>query len=284
MKKLIILCSLCCVLFGCDNVEKKAAIRLQAARTAFEQGDYNEAKLQIDSIKLLYPKAFETRRAGIHLMQEVELAEQQKTILYLDSLLEQKQAEQAKAVRHMTLEKDAEYQQIGDYIHPSQVIEKNLNRSFLRFMADERGVLKMTSIYCGSRSIHHTAVKVTAPDGSFAETPLSRESYETTNLGRNIEKCDFKLGNDGNVMGFIYLNRGKDLCVDFLGEQSYSTSMSATDRQALAATYELAQILSSITEIKKSREEAQQKKQFIQKKIEERNTEGNPEQKAGADR
>ena len=36
----------------------------------------------------------------------------------------------------------------------------------------------MTSIYCGAHNIHHVAVKVTAPDGSFAETPAAKDSYE----------------------------------------------------------------------------------------------------------
>lgn len=57
---------------------KKAALKLAEARAAFEAGNYNEAKMQIDSIKILYPKAFDTRRQGIYLMQEVELKEQQR--------------------------------------------------------------------------------------------------------------------------------------------------------------------------------------------------------------
>lgn len=65
--------------------------KLQAAREAFELGNYNEAKILIDSIKVLYPKAFETRRAGIGLMQEVELKEQEKSLVYLDSMLQAKQ-------------------------------------------------------------------------------------------------------------------------------------------------------------------------------------------------
>ena len=100
-----------------------------------------------------------------------------------------------------TFEKDAEYQNIGNYLHPSQVIEKNLHRSFLRFQVDENGVMSMTSIYCGAHNIHHVAVKVTAPDGSFAETPAAKDSYETTDLGEKIEKADFKLGEDGTSWG-----------------------------------------------------------------------------------
>ncbi len=78
MKKAAFLACLCCTLFSCSNVEKKAGEKLQAAREAFERGDYSEAKIQIDSIKILYPKAFETRREGIGLMQQVELKEQEK--------------------------------------------------------------------------------------------------------------------------------------------------------------------------------------------------------------
>ena len=91
MKKAAFLACLCCTLFSCSNVEKKAGEKLQAAREAFERGDYSEAKIQIDSIKILYPKAFETRREGIGLMQQVELKEQEKTLVYLDSMLQEKQ-------------------------------------------------------------------------------------------------------------------------------------------------------------------------------------------------
>ena len=96
----------------------------------------------------------------------------------------------------------------------------------------------MTSIYCGAHNIHHVAVKVTAPDGSFAETPAAKDSYETTDLGEKIEKADFKLGEDGNVMGFLYLNKDKNIKVNYQGERPYSITMTAADRQALASVYE----------------------------------------------
>ena len=41
MKKVILLACLCCMLFSCENVEKKAGEKLQAARTAFELGNYH---------------------------------------------------------------------------------------------------------------------------------------------------------------------------------------------------------------------------------------------------
>ena len=269
MKNVFLFICLCLACLACTDVEKQAAERLNMAQQAFAAGDYNEAKLQIDSIKILYPKAYNARKAGIGLMQQVELKEQEKTLAYLDSLLSTKQAELNAMKGKFVLEKDQEYEAIGRYLHPSQVIEKNLNRSFLRFQVDERGAMSMTSIYCGSRNIHHTAVKVSTND-SFAQTPPSADSYETSNLGVQIEKADYKLGQDGNVIGFICLNKEKSIKVEFVGERSYSTQMTQADRQAADLVYRLSQTLSAITQINKEIDEAKQKIAFIEKRMEER--------------
>ena len=271
MKKLIVGLCATLVLASCGNdAEKKANERLTTSRTAFEQGDYNEAKLQIDSIKILYPKAFDARREGISLMQQIELKEQQQSLVYLDSILQTKQKEFESIKNKYVLEKDAEYQQTGNYFWPTQTVEKNLHRSFLRFQVNEQGVMSMTSIYCGGSNLHHFAVKVIAPDGSFAETPASKDSYETTDLGEKIEKADYKMGADGNVMGFLYLNRDKNIKVEYIGDRKYTTTMTSADRQALAGIYELSQLLSSIEQIKKEQEEANLKIQFVTKKIEQK--------------
>ena len=271
MKKLIVLTCTLSLLTACgDSIEKKASEKLAAARAAFEHNDYNEAKLQIDSIKILYPKAFDTRKEGIKLMQQVELKEQQESLVYLDSMLQVKQKEFEAIKNKYTFEKNEEYQKIGNYFWPTQTVEKNLHRSFLRFQVNEQGVMSMTSIYCGGSNLHHFAVKVIAPDGSFAETPASKDSYETTDLGEKIEKADYKMGADGNVMGFLYLNRDKNIKVEYIGDRKYTTTMTSADRQALAGIYELSQLLSSIEQIKKEQEEANLKIQFVTKKIEQK--------------
>ena len=271
MKKLIIFFCGTLALTACGNgIEKKANEKLTIARAAYERGDYEEAKTQIDSNKILYPKAFEARKAGQELMLDVELKAQQEILAFLDSALQAKQAAFDAIKGKYTLEKDAEYQQVGNYIWPTQAIEKNLHRSFLRFQVSEQGIMSMTSIYCGAGNIHHVGVKVMTPDGSFAETPASKDSYETTDLGEKIEKADYKLGEDGNVIAFLNLNKDKNIRVHYLGERSYATVMTPNDRKAVAAVYELAQLLSSITEIKKNMEEANLKIEFVKRKMQER--------------
>lgn len=259
-----------CLLGACENVEEKAGVKLQAARQAYEAGQFSEAKSLIDSIKILYPKAFDTRRAGLYLMQDIELAEQQRSLVYLDSLLHIEQEKFAALRKNFTLEKDTAYQQIGRYLAPAQVVERNLHRSYLRFQTDEKGVMSLTSIYCGKQNIHHTAVKVSAPDHTFAQTPASKDSYETSDLGERIEKADYKLGEDGGVISFICLNKDKNLQVEYIGDRTYNTTLTRTDRQAAADVYALSQVLTSITRIQQQKDEANQKIRFIQENIKKR--------------
>ncbi len=260
---------LAALLTACGSDDKKAGELFQRAESSFAGGEYSLAKLQIDSIRTLYPKAFDVRKAAVRLMQQVDLKEQQKTLVYLDSVMAVKQAELDSIKGRFVLEKDTAYQEVGNYFYPTQVVEKNIGRSFLRGQVNELGEMSLTSIYCAGGNIHHTAVKVTAGD-LFAETPASLDSYETTDLGKAIEKADYKLGNDGGVIAFLVANRDKkNIRLEFIGDRNYKTVMQPNDVKAIAELSELARILTGIEEIKKEQKEANLKIQFVTRKIEE---------------
>ena len=256
-------------LAGCgDGGEKEAQIRLQKAEVALQQENFSEAKLQIDSIKVLYPKAFEARKQGIKLMQQVDLKEQGKTLVYLDSMMQVKQAQLDSIKANFVLEKDTAYQEIGNWFYPTQVVEKNVGRSFLRAQVNELGEMSLTSIYCAGGQLNHTSVKVSVGD-TFAETPMTNDSYATTDLGRTIEKADYKVGEDGGVVGFIVANQDKNIQLTFIGDKTYRTAMQKNDRKAIVELVELARILSGMEEIRKQQKEANLKIQFVTRKIEE---------------
>ena len=259
-------------LAGCgDGGEKEAQIRLQKAEAALQQENFSEAKLQIDSIKVLYPKAFEARKQGIKLMQQVDLKEQGKTLVYLDSMMQVKQAQLDSIKANFVLEKDTAYQEIGNWFYPTQVVEKNVGRSFLRAQVNELGEMSLTSIYCAGGQLNHTSVKVSVGD-TFAETPMTNDSYATTDLGRVIEKADYKVGEDGGVVGFIVANQDKNIQLTFIGDKTYRTAMQKNDRKAIVELVELARILSGMEEIRKQQKEANLKIQFVTRKREEGKT------------
>ena len=251
-----------------DGGEKEAQIRLRKAEAALQQENVSEAKLQIDSIKVLYPKAFEARKQGIKLMQQVDLKEQGKTLAYLDSMMQVKQSQLDSIKGNFVFEKDTAYQDIGNWFYPTQVVEKSLGRTYLRGQVNELGEMSLTSIYCAGGSLNHTSVKVSVGD-TFAETPMAGDSYTTTDLGRTIEKADYKVGNDGGVVGFIVTNQDKNIQLQFIGDKTYRTAMQKNDRKAIVELAELARILSGMEEIRKQQKEANLKIQFVTRKIEE---------------
>ena len=254
-----------------NNGEKEAEIHLQRAESAFNSRNYNEAKLQIDTIRTLYPKAFDARKAAIKLMQQVDLKEQERSIVYLDSMMLIKQAQFDSIKGSFILEKDKEYQEVGNYLYPTQTIEKNGGRSFLRGQVSELGEMSITSIYCAGGAIHHSSVKVINGD-LYAQTPNTKDSYETTIGGRHIEKADYKLGDDGGVIAFIVTNKVNNLKLQFIGDKTYTTSMTNSDREAIYKLSELAKTLSSIEQIKRDKDEANLKIRFVKRKIEEQSS------------
>ena len=258
MKKIILAAAtLAFLLSGCNSDSKNAGKLFQRAELAFAAGDYNLARLQIDSIRTYYPKAVDVRKAGIHLMQLIDLQDQHKTLAYLDSMMTVKQAELDSIKGNFVLEKDTAYQEIGNYFYPSQVVEKNIGRSFLRAQVNELGEMSLTSIYCAGGNIHHTAVKVSANDDTFAETPASTDSYETTDLGRAIEKADYKVGNDGGVAAYIAANKDKkSLKLEFIGDRNYKTTMYANDIKAITEVRNLARNLAEKEKIRKDQKDA----------------------------
>ena len=279
MKNIVFILLVAVALTGCNSDEKKAAQLLHRAEQSFAAGDFNKAKMQIDSIKVAYPKAFDARRAGIKLMQQVDLKEQSKTLEYLDSMMNVKLKDLDAIKKNFVLEKDEEYQEIGNYFYPTQVVGKNIGRSYLRAQVSETGEMLLTSIYSGRNYIHHSCIKVSVGD-TFAETSVSGDRYESKDLGRVLEKADYTVEKSGAVIGFVIANQDKKISIDYNGERKYHTTMQRNDVKAIVELSELSRVLSGIEQIKKEQKEAELKIRFVNRKIDEAaNRELNKEEK-----
>ena len=98
-----------------EDVEKLAQPYLTRAQQSLTNKQYALAKLQIDSIKQLYPKAFDTRAQAQALLIEVELSEARAGKHYTDSLLTEAQAKASAIATTLFLDKDTRYQDYGTY-------------------------------------------------------------------------------------------------------------------------------------------------------------------------
>lgn len=275
MKRIIISLITGVLLSACtENVEKLAERHLENAREAFVMANYNLAKTEIDSIRILYPKAFEARRQGIKLMQQVEEAEQLRTIEYEDSIIEvtEKALERIKA--DYVFEKDSEYQDLGLYTIKSQSPTSNLDRTYIRGQVDELGRMTLISHYCGSYYIHHDQLRLES-NGSYVETPVCKERHEFTDLGVNYERLSLVHEADGGAAAFISANSNSKITYTLYrqtdsGERRpvyRNLRLTDNDCRAIAKLYDLSQLLISLQEHKSARDEAERHLAFIRSKM-----------------
>lgn len=255
-------------LAGCKNEAKLAAKCYETAVQAFESGDYVSARQQIDSIRTLYPTVIDVRRNALTLEQKIDIEESTRTIAYEDSILKEARKGLESVLPKYKFEKDEKYQDIGNYVIPSQNPENNLSRSYLRAQVDERGRLILVSTYTGSQYIHHKAIRVS--DGEvFQESQPSDDSYEYKDLGVCYEKCNIHMESDPGVVSFIAMNKDNDrLSLTLIGgTKEVKVKLTAADRKAIASLYELSQVLLFIDEHQNILDEAKRRLQFVTSKM-----------------
>lgn len=281
MKKLIFLSFVLFAAISCgENIEKKAGQHLNNAKEAFSIGNYNVAKQEIDSIKILYPKAFEARRKGIKLMQQIEEAEQMRIIEYEDSMVAVAQAAFDKIKGNFAYEKDERYQDIGLYTIKSQAPQRNTDRTYIRAQVDELGRMTLISSYRGSSYIHHDWLKLSVGE-VYVDTPESNDRHEFTDLGVCYEWLSFINGKDGGAAAFINANKDENITFTLYRKTGPDSSrpvyrnlkLNKDDRYAIASLYDLSQVLLSLNEHKNLRDEAQRHLMFIRSKMKDESTE-----------
>lgn len=174
-----------------EDVEKLAKPYLERAEQSYGNQQYALAKLQLDSIKLLYPKAFETRTQANALLIEVELSEARTSKYYTDSLLAENTVRATSLATALYLDKDAKYQDYGTYYASLHRTEKNVGKSYLRPQASEKdGAFTITAFYRGKPIGAHT-LRFTAPDGSYVELQPTAEPYVMSDATGRTERTDF---------------------------------------------------------------------------------------------
>jgi hypothetical protein len=259
------------MLAGCEGNEKDARAKLENARALYERNELIAAKNEIDSIRIHYPREVSVLKETLELMRQVELKETDRNIAYYDSLLPIRQEEFRAFNKGFVLEKDSRFQDIGNYMVEKQTIERNVERSYIRCMVDEKGEISLASVYFGSRPINHTGIKVSIASGLFAETASipydGGVNYRFTDMGNTSEIVNYKGEKGIDAIKFIYSNARARIKVDYTGGKPYGIYLDETDKKAVISIYELAAILSDIETMTTDREKAIKKKAYLTGKL-----------------
>ena len=257
-------------LIACNSNKKQASVYLENAQKLYEQGEYASAKSNLDSIKKLFPKEFGIRKQGLELKRRIEIKEQERNLNFCDSLLNVRLAEAETMKSGFLFEKDPKYDDVGKYIDKNQRLEAKLQSSYIRTRVNESGEMLFSSVYYGSRPIHHSRLKVSKSNGEYAETELIPHdgglNYSFVDGGMTTEVVTYTQGKDAGVIQFIYNNKESALKAEFIGKGNYSFTISGADKNVLVKTADFAVVLSDIKKLKKEKEKSIQRLKYLEGK------------------
>ena len=247
-----------------EDIEKLAKPYLDRAQESYANSQYPLAKLQIDSIKQLYPKAFETRAQAQVLLIEVELAEARASKLYTDSLLAMAQEKAATLATSLYLDKDAKYQDYGTYYAALHRVEKNVGKSYLRPQANEKdGTFTITAYYRG-KPIGANTLHFSAPDGSYVELKPIAEPHVMSDATGRTERTDFAATADAAH----FVASHATLTVTLIGqERKVQIPFAKTDAQTLGQVADLASALKACHELDSAQQELARRIEFYEQRM-----------------
>lgn len=272
MKKYYVAClALALALTGCDNAKREAQERLEKARTYYENNDFFAARSEIDSLRAQYPKEIEALKEALTLMRQVDLKEAERNIAFCDSLMPIRLHEADSLKAGFTFEKDSAYEEIGNYIWKQQTIERNVQRCYVRCGVDENGEMYLASVYYGGHPIDHTSIKLSTPEGLYAETASipydGGVNYHFKDMGSTTEVVTYKGTNGQDAIKFIYDHAQERIRVEYKGGKPYVIYMAEADKKALVATYNLATALTDIHRMVETKRKALKRIAYLNEKM-----------------
>lgn len=248
----LVMLTLVLVAISCNNKTKKAKNYLNIAENAYLKGNFENAKSNIDSIKLVYPKAFKEINEGFDLMQVVRTAENKRNIMFIDSMLETNIIKFKELKLNFDFVRDENYQEFGNYIPKLTPISNTLNQNTLRSGVSEKGILFLESILSGT-NLNHNKIKVSTSDGSYAESlsvTADGLNYKFTTINKTYEIVRF-FGNDENgVAEFIYTFQERPITFTYSGKRTYTKALSKIEKDAISQSFELSTTLNEIEDLK----------------------------------
>jgi len=236
-----------------EKQEKQADVRLKHIELLISKDQLNAAKIEIDSIHLLYPRLVNKRRVAAALEDTILRRESSRTLAYCDSILPKKQHEADSVQKNFRFEKDKVYQEIGNFIYKTQQTESNTNRIYLKAYVDEKADFFLISNYCGGK-LEHTTVEIAA-NGLFAHTDTivtSDPNYHSfTDGGVRWEVVTFKNEAGKNVASFIAQNVSLQIKVILHGKKNYVYYLANSDKKAISETYRLWVVKKDVAKLQK---------------------------------
>lgn len=255
-------------LLSCGEKNREAKLYLEDIRSIYHNGDYETAKLKIDSIQILYPKAFDQIKEGLALLQEVRRSQDMKQIEYCDSLITFINPKIDSLKKNFVYDINKEYQETGRYLPKGASANPLLTSTTLRSGVNEDGTLFLESVFVGGTQ-YHDRVNVSTKDGYFAETlPVNGDglNFRFTDAGKHYEVIKFTGADENRVAQFIYAYSDKPLTATLKGKNTITFTLSGATKKSIADSYLLSTWMLEVDSLKTLREKSEIKIKYLDSK------------------
>lgn len=253
---------------SCSKKNKSAKNYLSEAEFAYRQGNYSLAKLKIDSIKQMHPKAFDEINKGFELMQHVRMAENKRNIVYCDSMLTVSYSNLETMLTQFQFVRDKRYQEFGEYYPKIFPHNSVFGQNGVRSGVSEKGVLFIESVVSGA-NLRHNKIKISTRDGNFAET-LSVTSdglnYRFNTLNNTYEIVRYSGNDENGIANFVFVYQNEPITVTFIGNRTISTVLRDAAKKGISQSVELSNLLLEIENLKFEKEKSETLIRYLESK------------------
>ncbi|MBO5720048.1 MAG: hypothetical protein IKU59_00330 [Bacteroidales bacterium] len=257
---------------ACDNNEEARNLYFKAVEL-YNEGNYSQVKATTDSIKIVDNTAFDEIRAGLQLSRKAELAINENTMLYADSMLKILQKETEQKLKDFDLIKNEEYQTSGNLVYKHDPNRDSQTKSCLRVYVTEDGEFVLLSVHSGSSAIEHESFKLSLNNGSFILSDAipydGANNYRYKINGMNVETITHKEPKTLAIAQFVIDAKGAPIKVSYDGKKPYSFTLEKSTRKAIIESYELAEIIKQTKKYQRNEAIASQTIAILKKQIEE---------------
>lgn len=256
------------LLIFCSGNRRKAEHLLSEAQKFYTEGDYSLAKLKLDSIKILFPKAYDEIKSGMKLMHDIRMAENVRNIVFCDSMLTVSEEKKAELIKQFEFIKDAEYQELGVYYPKSYSYRQSLNRNGLRAGVEEKGQMFIESVLLNNR-VKHNRIRVATKNGDFAESLAVTSdgfNHSFATLDKSYEIVRFNESTENGVINFIYTFQENPISLVFVGSREVSFELTQAQKKGIVQSFELSILLLEIEKLKFEKEKSETLIRYLESK------------------
>lgn len=226
---------------GCGSKDSGAQSLLDQAQAAFDNGNYKESLVLIDSLAKAFPEEISIQRVAMHLRP---MADEQLTMLEIehnDSAMAAAKSEVERLKGNFVFVKEKDMVE-GYTIHKEAKKHPLINRTGLEARIDERYNLYVVSLLNG-RSVNHERISISGAGGEVSTATVAYDgasNYRFNSGGVSNESVTFRGGKSDTLCMYVAEHKGNTLKLSFIGKSRYSVPLSATDKKAVAETQEYA--------------------------------------------